>query len=191
MPWATGTANTGYSSGTPLPTVSGTVMAQYAFIRNFQAGALYDSGSNAADFTLMSSTGGTIGGQPSAIGSPTPANSSSPTEHNTTLYSTLADPSVASDVRPNRCISGDTWTISRTITNESTTTTYNDIEIQMSSLSQENGHPWRTGTTWTPGWYFTLVDPSGTSPCSGYSITCDPRTSRRRRPTPPVASARS
>ena len=165
------TARPGFSSGTPLPTVGGPVSVQYAFIRNFEGGALYDSGSNAADFVLMSADGSTIGGQPSAIGSPTPQKSSAPTQQNRALQSTLIDPGVAEDSCPNRCVGTDTLSISRTVANDSTTT-YTDVAFEITALSQQNGAPLVRALNLPDHAWLTAVDPSGASVCTTYGLTC-------------------
>ena len=63
-------ARSGFFSGTSLPALSGTPADQYAWVRLEAAGAPVNSGSNAADFQLVSTSGGVVGGVQSASARP-------------------------------------------------------------------------------------------------------------------------
>ena len=136
-------AQAGFYSGTPLPALSGTPADQYAWVRLEKAGAPVDSGGNAADFQLISTTGGVVGRVQSCLGSPSPQATGSPVQANANLPSALLDPAQGATDAPNSVYVAGTpglLTLRRTITNtsEATITT---AEIRITSLSEVNGPP--------------------------------------------------
>jgi len=136
-------AQAGFYSGTPLPALSGTPADQYAWVRLEKAGAPVDSGGNAADFQLVSTTGGVVGRVQSCLGSPSPQATGSPVQANANLPSALLDPAQGATDAPNSVYVAGTpglLTLRRTITNtsEATITT---AEIRITSLSEVNGPP--------------------------------------------------
>jgi hypothetical protein len=136
-------AQAGFYSGTPLPALSGTPADQYAWVRLEKAGAPGDSGSNAADFQLVSTTGGVVGGVQSCLGSPSPQATGSPVQANANLPSALLDPGQGASDTPNSVyLAGKPGllTIRRTITNTSEAT-ITSAEIRITSLSEVNGPP--------------------------------------------------
>ena len=136
----------GYHRGEPLPAFTGTPEDEHAWVRLKAAGQPVDTGSNADDFQLVSTTGGLVGGVQSTLGSPAPTNSVSPYQHNSTLRSTLLDPAVGQTVTPNRAYtpgtggSPGTLVIRRTITN-TTGEPVTTMRIRITALSEANGAP--------------------------------------------------
>ena len=139
-------APAGFFSGTPLPAFDETSPGpadQYAWVRIEVAGVPHDSGSNAADFTLVSTTGGVVGGVKSALGSPSPRASVSPSQTNGAVQSVLLDPATPAPDAPNLFYtkgSPGLLTVERTITNTSTDD-LTTAEIHITSLSEANGAP--------------------------------------------------
>ncbi len=74
---------------------------QYAFVRKQTGGTPQDTGDNAADFMLVSTTG-TVGGAPVQLGAPGPENMNSPIQRNALLKAGLIDPQQPSTAAPNR-----------------------------------------------------------------------------------------
>ncbi|WP_375500674.1 ice-binding family protein [uncultured Jatrophihabitans sp.] len=132
----------GFHLGTGLAPLAGaTPGGQYAWVRTEVAGAAVNSGDNAADFQLVSTTGTAIGGAQSTLGSPSPIGTADPYQHNVTLRSTLLDAGVASTATPNRlAITGPpgTLTLRRTITNTAAGTVHN-ANVRISAISEANG----------------------------------------------------
>ena len=156
-------APAGFSSGTPLPAMSIVPADEYAWVRAELKGVPADSGSNAADFTLVSTTGDMVGGLPSALGSPSPRASGSPSQANGAFQSILLDPAAPAPDAPNVDYvrgSPGLLTVRRTITNTS-----NDhlivAKIRITSLSEVNGAP-EPGVASQPGQPAALriVDPA-------------------------------
>ena len=166
-------ANPGYYSGSPLPAMTGTPTGQYAWVRLAEAGTRVNTNDNAADFQLVSTTGGVVGGVPSALGSPSPLASGSPVPSNGALLSALLDPAQASSAAPNNVVvstgSGDTLTVRRTITNTSGQT-ITSAELRITSLSVANGAPEPDVTTQpkNPA-ALQIIDPA--TPTSQVTIT--------------------
>jgi hypothetical protein len=142
----------GFYSGTPLPALTGTPADQYAWVRLEKAGALVNTGSNAADFQLVSTTGAVVGGVQSCLGSPSPQATGSPAQANAETQSALLDPARGILAAPNWVYVHGTpglLTIRRTITNTSSTT-ITSAEIRITSLSEVNGPPEPGVTTQPP-----------------------------------------
>ena len=145
-------AKTGYYSGTALPALSGTPTNQYAWVRVEARGVPANTGNNAADFKLVSTTGGLVGGVQSALGSPSPRASGSPGQANRVLQSTLLDPAKAATAAPNFAyVAGapGLLTFRRTITNSSGSTITKAL-VRITSLSEVNGAPEPGVTTQPP-----------------------------------------
>jgi hypothetical protein len=112
-------------------------------VRLESAGAPADSGSNAADFQLVSTAGGVVGGVQSCLGSPSPQGARSPVQTNANLQSALLDPAQSATAAPNLVYLAGTpglLTIRRTITNTSAAA-ITSAEIRITSLSEVNGPP--------------------------------------------------
>jgi hypothetical protein len=92
-----------YREGTPLAPVGAGVGAseQYAFVRKQTSGLPQDTGDNAQDFVLVSTTG-TVGGAQAQLGAPGPENSASPVQRNAQIKASLIDPQQPSTAAPNR-----------------------------------------------------------------------------------------
>ena len=102
-----------------------------------------NTGSNAADFQLVSTSGGLIGGVQSCLGSPSPQATGSPAQANTSLLSTLLDPGKGTLAIPNYFYvpgSPGSLTIRRTLTNSSSAT-ITTADLRITSLSEANGPP--------------------------------------------------
>ena len=136
-------APAGYYTGTPLPALTGTPTDQYAWVRLQSRGLPANTGSNAADFQLVSVTGGLIGGVQSCLGSPSPQATGSPSQANTALHSALLDPAQLPGTAPNFVYIKGTpglLTIRRTLTNNSGAT-ITTAQLRITSLSEANGPP--------------------------------------------------
>jgi hypothetical protein len=92
-----------YREGTPLAPVGAGVGAseQYAYVRKMTNGMPQDTGDNAQDFMLISTTG-TVGGQTAQLGAPAPENAQSLIQRNAQLKASLIDPQQSSTAAPNR-----------------------------------------------------------------------------------------
>ena len=136
---------TGYHRGTGLAALTGTPTDQYAWVRAQSAGRPADTGSNADDFRLVSTTGGLVGDVQSALGSPAPTGwVSGEPRHNGELPSTLLEPGVGPSATPNRAYtpgSPGTLVIRRTITNN-TGGYVPTVKVRITALSEANGAPW-------------------------------------------------
>ncbi|MFL6209580.1 MAG: carboxypeptidase regulatory-like domain-containing protein [Pyrinomonadaceae bacterium] len=100
----TGDATTLYWEGTSLPSApgAGSTSAQYAYVRKQATGTPQDTGDNAQDFVLVSTSGATINSIQSQLGAPGPENSASPSQRNAQLKAALIDPQQSSTAAPNR-----------------------------------------------------------------------------------------
>jgi hypothetical protein len=159
-------ASAGFFSGTALSALSGTPTDQYAWVRIEKAGVPVNTSDNAADFKLVSTSGGVVGGVQSTLGSPAPRATGSPNQSNGLLHSTLLDPTKASNAAPNlvyvRGVAGQPGllTVRRTITNSSGSTITSAM-IRITALSEANGLP-EPGATTQPTTgvaNFRLADP--------------------------------
>ncbi len=92
-----------YREGTPLTAAPIAVDAteQYAFVRKLPTGLPQDTGDNAQDFALISTTG-TVGGAAAQLGAPSPENAASPIQRNATVKATLIDRFASATGAPNR-----------------------------------------------------------------------------------------
>jgi len=136
-------APTGFFSGSPLPALSGTPIDQYAWVREETSGAPDNTGDNASDFQLVSTTGGVVGGVQSTLGSPSPLASGSPSQANADIRSALLDPAEAASAAPNFVYVRGTpglLTVRRTLTNISAAN-LTSAEIRITDLSEANGAP--------------------------------------------------
>ncbi|MBF9130422.1 Ig-like domain repeat protein [Plantactinospora sp. S1510] len=135
--------NPGYSTGTPLPALTGQPTDQYAWVRLAQTGTMQNTGNNATDFKLVSSTGGLVGGVQSTLGSASPSGATSPVRRPSQLVSSLIDPDSPQTVPPNRVVvpgPPKTLTVRRTITNNSGGTV-NSVRLRIISISAASGAP--------------------------------------------------
>ncbi|HEV7768935.1 MAG TPA: hypothetical protein VGQ76_28330 [Thermoanaerobaculia bacterium] len=107
--------NVDYKEGTGLSPAAGIVTAgQHSWMRKITAassGRPQDTGSNSADFALVSTTGATIDTVSSTLGAPGPqrgptvtayTTTSAPIEHNGQFPAAIIDPMQASSAAPNR-----------------------------------------------------------------------------------------
>jgi hypothetical protein len=158
---AVGTA-AGYTSGTPLPAFTGSPAEQYAWLRFAPLGTPRDTGDNAADFVLVSTTGGVVGGVQSTVGSPAPASRTSPVGGSTTFVSSLVDPSTAYTAEPNRVVvngAPGALVVRRVITNTGPTTAAT-MRLRVNSLSEQHGAPRPDGPAPANAAWLRLVAPS-------------------------------
>lgn len=131
----------GLHLGGALPTLSGTPTAQWAFVRTEKAGRPVNTASNGADFALVSSDGGKVGGVQSMRGSASPTGLGDDWQHDEQAQSSLLDPSVGAEAVPNRpYVVGrpGTLEIRRTITNTGTST-MTSAKARVTALSEANG----------------------------------------------------
>ena len=156
----------GYSTGTPLPLVSGPSSVQQAWTRQITGGRSQNTADNRADFNFVSVTGGQISGVQSVLGSPAPAASADPARNNSGFVSSLLDSGRTAAQPPNRTSTSQVGStpgslvIRRKITN-TTTSTIHAASLRITSISQPNGRdqpgvpqqPPRKVNLW-------LVDPS-------------------------------
>jgi hypothetical protein len=95
-----------FHEGTGLPGTEITNVAagvEYSWVRKFSlANYPQDTNDNAADFVLVSTTGATLGGQPSVLGAPGPENTQSPVRRDTQLVASYTDPLTCGSCTPNR-----------------------------------------------------------------------------------------
>jgi hypothetical protein len=79
---------------------------QYSYVRKLATGIPQDTGNNAEDFVLVSTTGESIGGIQSVLGAPAPQSQASPVQRNATIKTSLVDPTVSAALPPNRVRTG-------------------------------------------------------------------------------------
>ncbi|AVT39501.1 SdrD B-like domain-containing protein [Plantactinospora sp. BB1] len=133
----------GYSTGTPLPALTGQPTDQYAWVRLAQTGTLQNTRDNSTDFALVSSTGGPVGGAQSTLGSASPSGTTSPVRRPAHLVSSLIDPDRPVNAAPNREVTAGQpriLTVRRTITNNSGSTV-TSARLRIISISAANGAP--------------------------------------------------
>ena len=141
---AVGSDSAGYFQGQALPAFSGQPTDQYGWVRTQQTGVLKNTQSNAADFALVSTTGGSIGGVQSMLGSPSPTSSTTPWDRSSVVSSSLLDPGFAEKVAPNRVTTRQPGTpggkveTRRVITNYSGQT-ITALQVRLIDLSEANG----------------------------------------------------
>lgn len=83
--------NTAYREGTGLPAMP-TNDGQFSFVRRLTSGTPQDTGSNEADFQLVSTNAALFGAIQSVLGAPGPENLGSHLQRNSTIKSSLVDP---------------------------------------------------------------------------------------------------
>lgn len=145
---AVGPDTAGFFLGSPLPTMAGTPTDPYAWVRTETSGRPTNTSNSLADFALVSSAGGAVGGATSMRGSASPTGLTDPYQHNSTLQSTLLDPTTGSAVSPNRVVvagSPRKLVVRRTITNSSGAAV-TAVKVRITALSEANGLP-LTGAT--------------------------------------------
>ena len=76
--------------------------AEFCFVRKLTSGRPQDTGDNAADFDLLSTTAGVLSGRSALLGAPGPENLSSPVERNAAVVASLLDPTQTATAAPNR-----------------------------------------------------------------------------------------
>ncbi|HYX41469.1 MAG TPA: hypothetical protein VE821_07220, partial [Pyrinomonadaceae bacterium] len=74
---------------------------QYSYVRKQTTGTPQNTGDNAQDFALVSTTG-TVAGSAAQLGAPEPENSASPVQRNAQIKTSLVDPQAGSSAAPNR-----------------------------------------------------------------------------------------
>jgi hypothetical protein len=120
---------------------------QWAWVRHEIAGVPANSGDNLADFVLVSTTGESVGGVPSAYGSPSPTGTVDPFQQNGVLTSSRLDEGASvSDPANREYVPGvggapGTLTIRRTITNNAASDYHYKAQVRVTSLSEVNGAP--------------------------------------------------
>jgi hypothetical protein len=141
---AVGPNDAGYHLGTPLPTFTGAPADQYAWVRTQATGYLKNTQNNAADFALVSATGGLVGGVQSMLGSASPTGYTDSWQHTRTVTSALADPTKAANLNPNRVVvktkpgQPGSLTVRRVLTN-TTTDTVTSMKLRITTISEANG----------------------------------------------------
>jgi hypothetical protein len=88
--------------GTGLPRFTSTPGGEYAWMRDISAGTPRDTNNNAADFVLVSTNGGVVGGLQSVLGAPGPEGSGSPIAATSRFGILYLDPTAAPTAAPNR-----------------------------------------------------------------------------------------
>lgn len=152
---AVGTA-AGPHSGTALPAyTSADVPATSAWVRNITFAGLTNTGQNAADFQLVSASGGTVGGLPAVAGNAQPAGSADTLQLSArTMPSALLDPSLGIGVAPNRVVvqqSGATQLVVNRVVTNNTGQRVTSMALQINTLSQPNA-PVPSGVTGQTAW---------------------------------------
>ncbi|TKV56993.1 hypothetical protein FDO65_19435 [Nakamurella flava] len=178
---------TGPHSGTALPALAGSPTQQYAWVRLRSGGnGLQNTGDNVADFALVSSAGGPVGGVPSMIGAPSPIGDDSPAPTRAAPSTLLAG---AADVAasPNRIVTrtpggATTLTVNRVVTNRSAVP-ITAMRVRLTSISEANGIP-RPGVT-RPA---SLVVAPPSSPTTTFDVGGQAVTVQNLSPTAPVLS---
>ena len=104
--------NASYKEGAGLAPAAGvTAAGQHSWVRRYGSSGLQDTGNNAADFVLVSTTGATLSGVASVLGAPGPergptmtayTTTSSPIVHSGDIAVSLIDPLVDSVTAPNQ-----------------------------------------------------------------------------------------
>jgi predicted outer membrane repeat protein len=123
-------APAGYHAGVQLTVPSSLPSGEFAWVRKFADGALLNTGDNASDFVLVSTSAASDPPADDAVlGAPGPQDSGSEVVHNDILQSSLLDPVAAEDVSPNMTYTAGsdgqpgTLIINRVLTNCSATAT--------------------------------------------------------------------
>jgi hypothetical protein len=97
-----------FREGAGLPVISEfpAIRPQYSYVRKLGSGTPQDTGDNASDFVLVTTTGEMMAGIPSVLGAPGPQNAASPVQRNAAIKSSLVDPAAAPTLPPNRLRTG-------------------------------------------------------------------------------------
>jgi hypothetical protein len=93
-------------AGLPVITEFPATRPQYSYVRKLGSGTPQDTGDNASDFVLVTTTGEMIAGVPSVLGAPGPQNQASPVQRNGAIKPSLVDPVAAPTAPPNRFRTG-------------------------------------------------------------------------------------
>lgn len=188
---AVGPDDPGYHLGTPLPAFTGAPADQYAWVRTQATGYFKNTQNNAADFALVSTTGGLVGGVQSMLGSASPTGSTDPWQHTFVVTSKLADPATAANLNPNRIVVKITpgqpgsLQVRRTLTN-TTTDTVTSMKLRIVTISEANGlsAPASAGTG--PKAQLRATDPA--TPTSTITVAGAPVTVQNLSVDPPVSA---
>jgi YVTN family beta-propeller protein len=119
---------------------------QYAFVRHGSQAAPVDTDNNATDFSLVSTTGGTVGGVQSLLGAPSPLSTTSPQQVNANASSAMFQANVSASTCPNRIYTPAgtstpaTMVVNRTITNTSAVT-LTTMKLRITNITEQNGPP--------------------------------------------------
>lgn len=122
-----------FREGTGLAVISEfpAIRPQYSYVRKLTSGVPQDTGDNASDFTLVTTTGEMMSGVPSVLGAPGPQGQVSPVQRNAAIKSSLIDALALPSLPPNRVRTGSatgvnaaygTITLRRRFTNTTGTT---------------------------------------------------------------------
>lgn len=136
----------GFFTGTPLPAFFSPPFVQNAWVRLRVFGRPQDTRNNLADFRLVATVPGPINGVPSALGSPSPQNSTGPIQQDALLQTALLDPTVPPNAAPNQEVIPATGgnprrlIVRRTIVNRGFTAAY-VAQLRITTMSQVNGAP--------------------------------------------------
>lgn len=134
----------GFHEGQGLPTFDSDPSAEYAWVRTQQTGAFKNTDDNLADFALVSTDGGVVGGVQSMLGSPSPTSMTSPWNRSSTITSTLIDPTKSANVAPNRVVTkvsgvpGGKIESRRVVTNN-TGRTITELQLRLIDITEANG----------------------------------------------------
>ncbi|TKV57326.1 hypothetical protein FDO65_17520 [Nakamurella flava] len=132
----------GFTEGTGLPAFSVSPSDQYGWVRTRQTGAFKATDDNAADFALVSTTGGAVGGVQSMLGSPSPSGLTTPADRSAQLPSTLLDPTKPASAAPNRVVTkgaGSTRIETRRVVTNNTGQTITALQLRLIDITEANG----------------------------------------------------
>jgi hypothetical protein len=93
-------------AGLPVITEFPATRPQYSYVRKLGSGTPQDTGDNASDFVLVTTTGEMIAGIPSVLGAPGPQNQASPVQRNASIKPSLIEPAASPSSPPNRFRTG-------------------------------------------------------------------------------------
>lgn len=152
---AVGTATGPHTGDAVAAYTTGNVPAGSAWVRNSTAAGWASTGSNAADFQMITTGGGSVGGVPAVAGDARPNGSANVLQLSaSTTPSALLDPSAAASATPNRTVVTKNGTtqmlVNRMITN-TTDETITSMALQINTLSQANA-PVPSGVTRQVAW---------------------------------------
>jgi hypothetical protein len=145
-----------FREGAGLPVISEfpATRPQYSYVRKLASGTPQDTGDNAQDFVLVTTTGEMIAGVQSVLGAPGPQNQASPVQRNATVKPSLIEPSAPPTAPPNRLRTGSaiganaaygTLTIRRKFTNTTGATLtrlrFRVVDITTAGSPNPSGNP--------------------------------------------------